>query len=144
MAKPSFVNLWSSYPSESNAGCTDTFANYCAIRMSVTLNTEGSINVSKKTYSEPKCSHGHARGAESLANWLWSKHLGRPKIYKDPAAGKVTIAAKKGILFFRNCFTRAGETSRQGDHIDLWNAGVTKTYNDPSNNSQELWFWELS
>ncbi len=142
MAKPSFVNLWSNYPTEQSP-CDGGWANQCSIRMSITLNAEGTIKVDSGTYTEPKCSHGHARGAESLANWLWRNHLNRPTIYPNPANGKILIASKKGILFFKDCFTRSGETARTGDHIDLWNAGITKTYNDPANNSAQLWFWEL-
>ena len=144
MPKPSFVNLWSSYPAE-DFPCDGGWSNQCAIRMSITLNAEKTIMVTAGTYSEPKCSHNHARGAESLANWLsGKKRLGLPKVYKNPAEGKKLIASKKGILFFKDCFVRAGETARQGDHIDLWNAGITKTYNDPANNSAQLWFWELT
>lgn len=144
MAKPAFVNLWNNYPTEQSP-CDGPWDNQCAIRMSLTLIGEGTLPVNSGTYTEPKCSHGHARGAESLANWLWAKkRLGRPTIYTNPAAGKITIASKKGILFFKDCFIRAGETTRRGDHIDLWNAGITKTYNDPSNNSAQLWFWELT
>lgn len=143
MPKPSFVNLWDNYPKD-DFPCDGGWDNQCAIRMSLTLNGEGTVPVNSGTYTEPKCSHGHARGAESLANWLWKNHLGRPKIYKNPAEGKKTIASKKGILFFKDCFIRDGETERSGDHIDLWNAGQTKTYNDPSNNSAQLWFWELA
>lgn len=143
MPKPSFVNLWSNYPTESSP-CDGGWGNQCAIRMSITINAEASIQIDSGTYSEPKCSHGHARGAESLANWLWKKHLGRPTIYTNPADGKTLIASKKGILFFKDCFIRDGETRRSGDHIDLWNAGITKTYNDPANNSAQLWFWELT
>lgn len=143
MAKPSFVNLWSNYPSE-DSPCDGPWKNQCAIRMSLTLNGVGTIKVNANTYSEPKCSHNHARGAESLANWLWKNHLNRPTIYPDPAAGKRAIMSKKGILFFKDCFQRAGETKRDGDHIDLWNAGTTQTYNDPANHSAQLWFWELA
>lgn len=143
MAVPSFVNLWSNYPTESSP-CDGPWTNQCAIRMSITLNAEGSITVDKKTYTEPKCSHGHARGAESLANWLWKRHLKRPKIYKDGAKAKQDVASKKGIIFFKDCFTRAGSTSQTGDHIDLWNAGLTKTYNDPTNAAKQVWFWELT
>ena len=143
MATPSFVNLWSSYPTE-NAPCDGPWDNQCAIRMSITLNDEGNITVDSGTYTEPKCSHGHARGAESLANWLWRNHLNRPTIYTDGAAAKIAIASKTGIIFFKDCFQRAGEATRRGDHIDLWNAGLTKTYNDPSNLSAQVWFWELT
>lgn len=143
MAAPSFINLWRSYPKKSDP-CDGPWANQCAIRLSIALNGDKTILVSKGTYSEPRCAHGHARGAESLANWLWKYHLKRPKIHSNPAKGKLEIQAKTGIVFFRNCFVRAGETQRLGDHIDLWNRGLTKTYNDPANRSQELWFWELA
>lgn len=143
MATPSFVNLWSNYPTESSP-CDGPWDNQCAIRMSITLNAEKSITVDSGTYTEPKCSHGHARGAESLANWLWRNHLSRPSIYTSGATAKTSIASKKGIIFFKDCFTRSGSTEQTGDHIDLWNAGTTKTYNDPQNNARQVWFWELT
>ena len=67
MAAPSFINLWNSYPLESSP-CDGPWDNQCAIRMSLTLNAESTLKVNKNTYSEPKCKHEHARGAESLAN----------------------------------------------------------------------------
>jgi hypothetical protein len=143
MAKPSFTNLWSNYPTVS-APCDGNWENQCAIRMSITLNADKNILIDKGTYTEPKCAHGHARGAESLANWLWKKHLGRPKIFTDGAKAKRDLASKTGIMFFKDCFTRGGETVRIGDHIDLWNAGLTKTYDDPENKSKQVWFWELT
>lgn len=142
MAKPSFINLWSNYPTVS-APCDGGWGNQCAIRMSITLNAEKNILVDKGTYTEPKCAHGHARGAESLANWLWKKHLGRPQVFTDGAKAKKDMASKTGIMFFKDCFTRSGESAAVGDHIDLWNAGSTKTYDDPSNKSKQVWFWEL-
>lgn len=152
MPKPNFSRLWNSYPSNQTP-CDDQkpdgtlrWTNQCAIRMSTTLNAEGTIKVNRGTYSEPKCSHGHARGAESLANWLWKHHLGRPTIYSSAATAKSQLATKKGIIFFKDCFTRTGETAQRGDHIDLWDgtrAAKTKTYNDPGNRSKQVWFWEL-
>lgn len=143
MATPAFINLWNNYPSE-NHPCDGGWDNQCAIRMSITLNAERTLHVDRNTYSEPKCSHGHARGAESLANWLWRRHLGRPAIYTDGAAAKRTLSGKTGIIFFKDCFTRQGESRAVGDHIDLWNRGFTKTYDDPANLSAQVWFWELS
>ena len=143
MAKPLFNNLWKNYPI-TNKPCSGPWANQCAIRMSVTLNAEGTISVNKNSYSEPKCAHGHARGAESLANWLWKNHLGRPKIYTNGATAKAALKTNTGIIFFKDCFTRSGETRAVGDHIDLWKKGVTKTYNDPHNNSAQVWFWSLT
>lgn len=142
MPKPSFINLWSNYPDHTVRQCSDNYPNECAIRMSITLNAEQTLKVNAKTYSEPKCTHDHARGAESLANWLYRK-IGVPKVYKDAGKAKIDLAEKTGIIFFKDCFTRAGETRQAGDHIDLWNKGFTKSYDDPQNKSAQVWFWEL-
>lgn len=143
MAKPAFINLWNNYPTEQHP-CNGGWDNQCAIRMSLTLNAERSITIDRNTYPEPKCAHGHARGAESLANWLWRNHLGRPQIFTDGAAAKRTLNERTGIIFFKDCFTRSGETRATGDHIDLWNRGLTKTYDDPANRAAQVWFWELA
>lgn len=143
MAKPAFINLWNNYPTEQHP-CDGGWDNQCAIRMSLTLNAERSITIDRNTYPEPKCAHGHARGAESLANWLWRNHLGRAQIFTDGAAAKRTLNERTGIIFFKDCFTRSGETRATGDHIDLWNRGLTKTYDDPANRAAQVWFWELA
>ncbi len=142
MPKPSFTGLWNSYPREQTP-CNGPWANQCAIRMSLCLNTDGTITVDKKTYPEPKCAHDHARGAESLANWLWAKHLGRPRMFTSASKAKTDVAELNGIIFFKDCFTRTGESAASGDHIDLWQRGTTKTYDDPSNVSKQVWFWPL-
>jgi len=81
MGRPSFARLWALYPTNidpsNRTPCNGPWGNQCAIRMSICLNAEKSIQINSTTYSEPKCSHGHARGAESLANWLWKNHLRR-------------------------------------------------------------------
>jgi hypothetical protein len=140
--KPTFNQLWINYPRESSP-CDGPWVNQCSIRLSITLNVEGSIRVEPATYSEPKCAHGHARGAESLANWLWREHLGRPTVFTNAATAKTTLQSKQGIIFFKDCFTRRNETAQRGDHIDLWRTGVAKTYDDPGNKSKQVWFWEL-
>ncbi|MEL7113549.1 MAG: T6SS effector amidase Tae4 family protein [Pseudomonadota bacterium] len=142
MAKPVFSDLWANYPTEQSP-CDQAWANQCAIRMSLCLNGEGSIKINSRTYTEPKCRHGNARGAESLANFLWKFHLKRPKIWTDGATAKEDIKHQNGIIFFKDCFTRSGQTSQTGDHIDLWKAGMTKTFNDPSNKAKQVWFWKL-
>ncbi len=139
--KPEFNKLWASYPNE-NHPCSGPWTNQCAIRMSIALNTEGTIIVSKKTYGEPRCEHGHARGAESLANFLWKK-IGRPKVYAAGATAKTDIQSKNGIVFFKDCFQRPGEEAVRGDHIDVWMLGVAKTYSDDSNLAKQVWFWTL-
>lgn len=143
MARPAFINLWNSYPTV-NDPCDGPWDNQCAIRLSLALNDEKTLLVDRFTYSEPKCAHGHARGAESLANWLWRRHLGRPSIFTSGASAKRALDEKNGIIFFKDCFTRSGETSASGDHIDLWRRGMTKGYNDPGNKSAQVWFWELA
>lgn len=145
MAKPSFINLQQAYPKVADP-CDQPWGNQCAIRMSIALNGEKSIRVNKSTYTEPKCKHDHARGAESLANWLWRHHLGRPLIIGGSAADRQVLRDKRGIIFFKDCFRRASETleQRSGDHIDLWNRGLTQGFNDGDYLSKQIWFWELS
>lgn len=150
MAKPSFINLLAAYQKimqEYPAGnpCDGGWDNQCAIRMSIALSNELSIRVNKSTYSDPKCAHGHARGAESLANWLWKHHLGRPTILTGSAEDRKKLNQKTGIVFFKDCFSRAGESfeNRSGDHIDVWNRGKTETFADSTYRSRQVWFWEL-
>ena len=108
MPTPSFINLWNGYPTVASP-CDGPWGNQCAIRMSVALNTEMTIKINKSTYSEPKCAHEHARGAESLANWLWKNHLGRPKIYTDNVNGKKTYSQNKGLSFLKTASLEAGK-----------------------------------
>ena len=150
MAKPSFINLWKAYSDlvvthPNAAPCNGPWANQCAIRMSLVLNAELTVKVNKSTYTEPKCAHEHARGAESLANWLWKRHLGRPAILGNTAEDRRTLMSKTGLIFFKDCFQQSGESldNRTGDHIDLWNRGITKT-GDLFSRSRAVWFWELT
>ncbi|MFK3798492.1 MULTISPECIES: type VI secretion system amidase effector protein Tae4 [unclassified Pseudomonas] len=145
MAKPSFFNLQRAYPPV-DSPCDGPWDNQCAIRMSIALNGEMTIKVNKATYSEPKCAHDHARGAESLANWLWRHHLGRPIILNGSAEDRQRIAEKTGIIFFKDCFSRLNETpdQRSGDHIDLWDRGRTEGFADDTHMSRQVWFWELT
>lgn len=147
MAKPSFINLWNAYSKlledyPDKHPCDGPWDNQCAIRMSIVLNSEMTLTVNAKTYSEPRCAHGHARGAESLANWLYRK-IGKPKVYAEGAKAKLAVGEDTGIIFFKDCFTRAGEKRAVGDHIDLWNKGLVQTYSDPSNKAAQVWFWAL-
>lgn len=137
--RPSFALLWSQYPSISNP-CTEAWKNQCAIRLSIALVQSG---MDLDGYSDPKCGHGHARGAESLANWLWREHLGSPSRWYSAATGKAAIGGRVGIIFFKDCFTREGESEAVGDHIDLWNRNQTRGFQDPYNRSREVWFWAL-
>ena len=148
MPKPSFHNLKTAYERLMKAypdfhPCDGPYRNQCAIRMSIALNDEMTVKVNAGTYSAAKCGHGHARSAGDLAAFLWRK-VGCPKIYKEIARGKLAIGEKTGIVFFRDCFTRAGEKKANGDHLDLWDRGKTMTFDDPTNASAAMWFWELA
>lgn len=144
MASLCFAKLWNAYPPLYPNPCNEQWPHQCAIRMSIALNNEGTILVNASTYPEPKCGHGHARGAESLANWLWRNYLGRPTIFYSGLRAKRSIANKLGIIFFKDCFSRPGSLIREGDHIDLWNKGETKGFDDPYNKASQVWFWEVT
>ncbi len=133
MAKPRFDSLWNAYPEEHDP-CNQGWANQCAIRMSIALTGAG---FALTGYTEPRCKHGHARGAESLAQYLVSR-LGRPVIKtKD---GEAAVDGKSGIIFFKDL---AGFRGGNGDHIDLWRNGETKT-GAYFSSCKQVWFWELA
>lgn len=148
MAKPSFINLWNSYPPYSPVdppACDGPWINQCAIRVSIALCGERTLAVNSSTYSEPRCAHGHARGAESLANWLWKRpQIGPPKIYTNSVEDRTKLMSKTGIIFFKDCYEQSSDTAGRptGDHIDLWNRGQTRS-GDLFFRSKAIWFWEL-
>lgn len=134
-----FVKMWQSYPyPPTTKRSKDGYENECAIRMSIALIGAG---ISFGDYTEPKSSEGWARGAESLATWLWRRRLGRPKIYNSTPSFKEKAANLDGIVFFKDCFIRSGQSKKLGDHIDLWNRGTTLSWNDPNNKAEQVWFW---
>lgn len=139
---PPFVSLWANYPSDihpcnqTNTDGTKTWSNQCAIRMSLTLISSG---FHLTNYTEPKCKHGHARGAESLANYLLSQ-AGMPKIAKTAEAGKKNVAGKKGLVFFKDI---TGFRGGLGDHFDLWDGASTKT-GEYFDSCKQSWFWEVN
>jgi hypothetical protein len=132
---PRFKSLLDNYPEDSEP-CNQGWDNQCAIRVSIALVGAG---FPLTAYTDPLCKHGHARGAESLANYLW-KQVRPPTISKDPSKGKARTKAKTGIILFRNI---TGFRGGRGDHIDLWdkNATMTGEYFDVST---ETWFWEVA
>ncbi|KPW20249.1 Uncharacterized protein ALO83_03746 [Pseudomonas cannabina pv. alisalensis] len=151
MAKPAFINLWKAYndmmgTSPSGKPCEGPWDNQCAIRLSIALCNERSLVVNSSTYSEPRCAHGHARGAESLANWLWKKkQLGAPKIYSNSSADRNSLIDKTGIIFYKDFYAQPNDAEGHptGDHIDLWNRGQTQT-GDYFHRAKAVWFWELT
>ena len=151
MPKPSFINLWKAYENllvehPDRKPCDGNWANQCAIRLSLALNNERTLQINSSTYSEPRCAHGHARGAESLANWLWKKRqLGAPKIYSNSAADRTSLTGKTGIIFYKDFYYQPTDPDGRpsGDHIDLWNRGLT-LIGDYFHRAKAVWFWELS
>jgi hypothetical protein len=120
MANPSFSSLWSNYPTE-RSPCDGPWANQCAIRMSITLNAEGTLHVSSATYTDPKCSHGHARGAGSLADWLYGKQrLGRPThTYSDSVTAKRDLAKKRALFSSKIALCAVASRSKIASAITL-------------------------
>jgi Type VI secretion system (T6SS), amidase effector protein 4 len=134
-ALPLFQSLLGKYPKDLRP-CDQNWDNQCAIRVSIALVDAG---FALTGYTDPLCKHGHARGAESLATFLW-RQVGKPTISKNSSDGKACTRAKTGIILFRDI---TGFRAGRGDHIDLWdkNATMTGEYFDAS---KETWFWEIA
>ncbi len=127
-----FSRLWSSYPAV-QMPCDGPYDNQCAIRLSIALIGAG---FALGGYTEPRCKHGHARGAESLAQFL--TRSARPERFAA-AIAQNRVSGRSGILFFRNL---AGFRGGVGDHIDVWDGSATKT-GAYFSISQEVWFWPV-
>ena len=131
---PDFDTLILNYPSFNADNpahpSTDPYANQCAIRLSYCLQRSG---VSFDSYHDPTTSEGYARGAYSLANWIW-KTFGAPKVYSNNYEFESSCIGKQGIIFEKKT------SSETLDHIDLWDGGTTGSgYYTAS----EIWFWEI-
>ncbi len=124
-----FSDLWKAYPQD--PPCVDpatgmpAYENQCAIRVGLALERCG---VSFRSFDGPRCQFGEAGNgmvlrAQELANWLTKRPF--PACPKASIlAGKGferAVAAKTGIIFFKDYWLRDGERVPTGDHIDLWN-----------------------
>ena len=89
-------------------------------------------------YRDPLCRHGHARGAESLANYL-ARVVQIPRKAKKEMASKM-CRGRTGLAFFRNI---EGFRNSQGDHIDLWNGSAAKG-DEYFMECEETWLWSIS
>jgi hypothetical protein len=127
-----FDDLNANYPE--GRPCDDDWAFQCALRMSIALSRCG---FDFSDYRSPKCSHGHPRGAECLANFLWRK-LGRPKIYKSATTSTIKT---RGIILFKDIYTFRNGV---GDHIDLWNGANRMTRSGAYfGKCKQVWFFNL-
>lgn len=125
----SFDELWRNYPTNdpclNPANGKKAYDNQCAIRLGAALEKSG---VSFKSFRGPRCEFG-ARGngmvlrAQELADWLNTKPFAHcpASIQVEGKSFHKKIAARKGIVFFKDYWMRDGEKSPTGDHIDLWN-----------------------
>ena len=133
---PKFSSLDSSYPAEIHP-CDQGWDNQCAIRMSICLIGAGFHLSGYK--QGPLCKHGHARGAQSLGDYIWSQ-VRRPTIVPGGANARVKVNNKSGVVFFKDI---AGFRNGIGDHIDLWDGKASKT-GDYFEDCTEIWFWPAS
>jgi len=132
--KPVFSTLRDNYPCDLSP-CSDGYTNQCALRMSVALDKSG---FSFGDYTDPLCSHGHARGAESLANHLW-RTWGRPRVFTRASSAKRSLSSASGIVFFKDI---TGFRNGMGDHIDLWTGFRTMT-GEYFDSCRQVWFFGL-
>ena len=142
---PSASVIDSNYPKpyhKDPPNCTDknidgswAWDNQCAIRMSIALSISG---VNFDSYTDPKCSHGHARGARSLASWIWKKFLCRPAIYRDSLILLNEINNKSGLIYF---YKLGGSDT---DHIDLYFKNRTQSDYSDLWTAEEYWFFKVN
>jgi hypothetical protein len=126
----SFVKLWQGYPDShpyvdpKTGNDPPGFDSQCAIKLSVSLHAAGVDLDSFKGASVRVRETRLAIRAEELASWLKLQHfdgvLGAVDITGENWQDK--IKGKRGIVSFANYWTRDGEKTPTGDHIDLWNA----------------------
>lgn len=127
-SRASFVKLWAGYPNSHPYVDPKTgddppgFDNQCAIKLSVALHATGIDLASFKGASVRVAAGKAAIRAEELGAWLRVQHI-------DGMLGPIDITGadwqdkikgKHGIVAFDNYWTRPGEKTPTGDHIDLW------------------------
>jgi hypothetical protein len=170
--RPQYVFLERAYNDyrTNSRPCRRGAANQCAVRMSIALGRAGfgleAFQPRARVHSgDGACQTDgipHVLGAEELAVFL-RRTLGPPIPFRQTAPGQgcasafESIQGQRGILYFDNCFTRAGETARSGDHIDLFNGrqyfnqiihpqagGDELTGGSLFGRAGQVWFWPLS
>jgi len=146
----------------------------CAVRLSLALNAGGMAigdgnNPGRVHNSSTNHSHRwdkaqtdvstvpHFVGADDLYGYL-KREL--PSFHRlIPVKGRNVrqqIQGQKGVVYFKNCFTRGSQKQKRGDHIDVWNgsqygnellgidaAGRSSTSEDLFSRAQEVWFLRL-
>jgi hypothetical protein len=139
------ANLGENYPCRKPDG-TEAFANQCAIRLSIALKDAG---FAMDRFGIAKCWYhkgaSHYIRAEELANWLRLNQItqfGPAEIKKEVTSAD--YSGRTGIVFFKDFWTREGERSPSGDHIDLWDGSQMAHGSDSYfESSVQVWFWDL-
>lgn len=126
--RPSFGLLnvvYGMYKNDSAPCKHENIPNQCAVRLSLAMVRCGfSVELFE---DQPRVHRGraacrlddpHIVGADEFHKFLmsvWDTGLkGKGSEIKEKIKGK------PGIVYFDNCFKRADESGRRGDHIDLW------------------------
>ena len=112
-----------------SAPCKAGVRNQCAVRMSVALERTGFDLLGfprqdRVHFGRTRCDLDlrHVLGAHELARYL-EQSWGRTNVYRRQTLGDAfdSLSGRRGIIYFNNCFKRKrSDTSRRGDHIDLW------------------------
>lgn len=130
-----FEDLWKKFPDDPTLHVDpktgkDIFDNHCAINLSEALFNCG---ISLKGFTKTKCWHCpkggiHIIRAQEMADWLKTKPFVNCPKPKSLSAKTYHENEETGIIFFRDYWRRgASESSRTGDHIDLWNGSRLTT-----------------
>lgn len=127
-----FSDLWDGYPKTSTpyrdpktGEVPKIYENQCAVRVSLSIH---SVGVTMKSFKGAALTVEGKRAAvraQELADWI--KLL--PFCGLPPKPETITgldwqnkVKGRTGILFFKDYWSRDGESSHaSGDHIDLWN-----------------------
>jgi hypothetical protein len=144
-----FSAVWNGHPYPSSP-CDPSFANQCAIRMTVALHEAG---LDTNLLTAVRCWHGHTKPRHILrAQEMATALANSPKLLGNSVVvakmkGTIndnidTFKNAKGIVFIQNGW---GAT----DHIDIWD-GSTQQMKGSSNSTSymavgsNVWLWKLA
>jgi hypothetical protein len=118
-------DIYETYKTDSSPCKDGKILNQCAVRLSLAMSRVGfsfdifepqrRVHQGRQTC---QLDEAHIVGADELHKYflyVWDTGV------KGKGSDILTqIRAKPGIVYFDNCFIREGETTKKGDHIDLW------------------------
>ncbi|MEM8626432.1 MAG: T6SS effector amidase Tae4 family protein [Pseudomonadota bacterium] len=164
-----FNDVWNNHPTNLSdqlpcrrANGFPTWSNQCAVRLGIALREAG-VEPSKLAgpilCGQHPLSEMHFIRAQELANRIGSASIAgigpTEKLTGNDAADfSNQLFGRKGLIFMRDYWTRTGERSPSGDHIDAWN-GYRSTaswlmeyfswlgYHGGYDKARAIWFWEM-